>query len=350
MSGHLAAATLENDNIYQISDVDLDDCDDDDDDTLLEEVFEPHPSNSNNINSQHRGPYERAWTTEATRALIHVRGPMENRFCEGRHKRTALWLQCTRQLQKMGFRYNAAKVQKKWHNILITYNKNLSKKYATGYVHWEFFEDMFKYLQGKKADFEIQQRKPNAMQGGKVEENADNQYMKVVHEPMIQAHVEIDSKSNDDFDEDDSGDTREIKKPKLELKQEKFDDEDPIQISVSSSSGGYDQQNANKYNSLEPQFTETYETRARPPLTVPSYEIKEVTKPASDNWWQDYFERKIQVERDKIDMQKQMHRDLMQFNKMSLIQQEKIERIKIDAINNLTSTLQKLVETKYKKT
>uniref|UniRef100_A0A1B0ALK1 Myb/SANT-like DNA-binding domain-containing protein n=1 Tax=Glossina palpalis gambiensis TaxID=67801 RepID=A0A1B0ALK1_9MUSC len=349
MSGHLAAASLENDNIYQISDVDLDDCDDDDDDTLLEEVFEPHPSNSNSI-SQHRGPYERAWTTEATRALIHVRGPMENRFCEGRHKRTALWLQCTRQLQKMGFRYNAAKVQKKWHNILITYNKNLSKKYATGYVHWEFFEDMFKYLQGKKADFEIQQRKSNSMQEGKVEEIADNQYMKIVHEPMIQAHVEIDSKSNDDFDEDDSGDTREIKKPKLELKQEKFDDEDPIQISVSSSSGGYDQQNSSKYNSLEPQFTETYETRARPPLTAPSYEIKELIKPAPDNWWQDYFERKIQVERDKIDLQKQMHRDLMQFNKMSLIQQEKIERIKIDAINSLTSTLQKLVETKYKKT
>jgi len=31
-----------------------------------------------------RGPYERAWTTEATRALIHIRGPMEGSFTEGR--------------------------------------------------------------------------------------------------------------------------------------------------------------------------------------------------------------------------------------------------------------------------
>lgn len=309
---------------------------------MLEEGDGPNSSASQANNSNIRGPYERAWTTDATRALIHIRGPMEHRFTEGRQKRTALWLHCTRQLQKMGFRYSAGKVQKKWHNILITYNKNLSKKYTSGYVHWEFFEEMFKYLQGKKADFGIS---GSGGGGGSSSKNhipppvasiveADNNSSFGNAEHMIQPHVEIDSKSNDDFDEEDSTTLSDMKKPKVEMKEEDPHDVYPLEITDSSS---FMRNNAKLEQPVDNDFPHHF-GNAESATTL------------SSAWWQDYFERKLQVERDKIELQKEMHRDLMQFNKMSLLQQEKIERIKIEAINNLTGTLQKLVEIKYKKT
>lgn len=276
---------------------------------------------------------------------------MEHRFTEGRQKRTALWLHCTRQLQKMGFRYSAAKVQKKWHNILITYNKNLSKKYVSGYVHWEFFEEMFKYLQGKKADFEVpqqnvkkeQQQKPLQPQPQPTPQIQINTAIAnpfngnyITPKPevtIIQQQIELDSKSNDDYDEEDSTTMSDMKKPKLEVKDEDDQDEFPLEI---ADSNHYTQSMA-KVDEVVNDFPRHFGKAENPTSMNPS------------GWWQDYFERKLQMERDKIDLQKEMHRDLMQFNKMSLLQQEKIERIKIEAINNLTSTLQKLVEVKCKK-
>ncbi|XP_005186173.2 uncharacterized protein LOC101899189 [Musca domestica] len=340
-----ATASIECDNYYQISDDDLDDCEDLPDDCLLEESDVANATTSQALNSTHtRGPYERAWTTDATRALIHIRGPMEHRFTEGRQKRTALWLHCTRQLQKMGFRYSAGKVQKKWHNILITYNKNLSKKFTSGYVHWEFFEEMYKYLQGKKADFNDSSLRGNRQQQNhqaitnaaatpnlNPEGTTNTSFSNANSEPaIIQPHVELDSKSNDDFDEEDSNSLSDLKKPKLEVK----DEEDSPQMYPL------------EINEVEPQHRDS--------TAVQKFMISAGTSGANglvdtQSWWQDYFDRKLQVEREKIELQKEMHRDLMQFNKMSLLQQEKIERIKIEAINNLTSTLQKLVEVKYKK-
>ncbi|XP_061389881.1 uncharacterized protein LOC133325072 [Musca vetustissima] len=353
------AASIECDNYYQISDDDLDDCEDLPDDCLLEEadIGNATTSQSSQNNTHTRGPYERAWTTDATRALIHIRGPMEHRFTEGRQKRTALWLHCTRQLQKMGFRYSAGKVQKKWHNILITYNKNLSKKFTSGYVHWEFFEEMYKYLQGKKADFnessfgskrhqqQQQQQQQQTLQaittGGpttstlNVEGTTNNSFSNANSETaIIQPHVELDSKSNDDFDEEDSNSLSDLKKPKLEVKDESDSPEMyPIEI--------------NDTNNLINNKVDYRRENMMQKFVVSGGD--ENARMDTQSWWQDYFDRKLQVEREKIEMQKEMHRELMQFNKMSLLQQEKIERIKIEAINNLTSTLQKLVEVKYKK-
>lgn len=324
---------------YQISDDDLDDCEDLPDDCLLEETDGPNTSTSQSNNNT-RGPYERAWTTDATRALIHIRGPMEHRFTEGRQKRTALWLHCTRQLQKMGFRYSAGKVQKKWHNILITYNKNLNKKFTSGYVHWEFFEEMFKYLQGKKADFNDNgggsKRQNQHAAIAAVDETGNMAYENEANSepPMIQPHVEIDSKSNDDYDEEDSTTLSDMKKPKVEIKDEDEPQEIyPLEITDSN------------------RFSRTTNPKLENQRIGHSNQQLCPTGSSVDpqSWWQDYFNRKLQVERDKVELQKEMHRELMQFNKMSLLQQEKIERIKIEAINNLTSTLQKLVEVKYKK-
>ncbi|KAH8291239.1 hypothetical protein KR054_009907 [Drosophila jambulina] len=341
---------------YQISDDDLDDLDDD---CLLEEA-----ETTGGANSLGRGPYERAWTTEATRALIHIRGPMEGSFTEGRQKRTALWLHCTRQLQRLGFRYSAAKVQKKWHNILITYNKNLSKKYVSGYVHWEFFEEMFKYLQGKKADFDMQLPQPSAtvpqtpvlapgqglsqgppQQALQLQPNPVNikpepsqmklqiksqtpgkeeqqPYITPVDQVLLQAQMNMDSKSNDEFDED-SNTMSEVRQPKME-----YDGEHAAEADRNSDSSHHHMEG----NEL-----------ARPPGQGPAGSASD------DIWWKDYFERKLEVEREKMELQRNLQQEQVQIQKMSLVQQERIERMKIDAINSLTATLQKLVEAKCRR-
>ncbi|XP_017866993.1 PREDICTED: adenylate cyclase, terminal-differentiation specific isoform X2 [Drosophila arizonae] len=339
---------------YPISDDELDDLDDD---CLLEET-----ELSGSANSIGRGPYERAWTTEATRALIHIRGPMEGSFTEGRQKRTALWLHCTRQLQRLGFRYSAAKVQKKWHNILITYNKNLNKKYVSGYVHWEFFEEMFKYLQGKKADFDVQlqpvqmttqqqqqqqqqvqaqqqqqqqqlqqqqqqqQQPQQQQQQSKPATPQDGQpYITPVDQVLLQPQVQLqlDSKSNDEFDED-SNSLSEVRQPKLE-----YDADQTGSTSI-------------------PDQTDSQEMAMAP--TGKLYEqLQPPPAQQDDIWWKDYFERKLDVEREKMELQRSLQREQLQIQKMSLVQQERIERMKIDAINSLTATLQKLVEAKCRR-
>ncbi|KAH8292592.1 hypothetical protein KR018_009704, partial [Drosophila ironensis] len=348
---------------YQISDDDLDDLDDD---CLLEEAEAP-----GGANSLGRGPYERAWTTEATRALIHIRGPMEGSFTEGRQKRTALWLHCTRQLQRLGFRYSAAKVQKKWHNILITYNKNLSKKYVSGYVHWEFFEEMFKYLQGKKADFDMQlpqqsnataaptsnpAQGQNPVQGQQTQQPQQLQptpielpYQKKPGTPQIQLQMQTppkdpvqpyitpvdqvllqaqmqehlqDSKSNDEFDEDSSNSMDEVRQPKME-----YDGDQAVEAERASNCSQHMEANGKMFDLVRPPAMQS----------------------AGDIWWKDYFERKLEVEREKMELQRSLTREQVQIQKMSLLQQERIERMKIDAINSLTATLQKLVEAKCRR-
>ncbi|XP_055921199.1 uncharacterized protein LOC129952575 [Eupeodes corollae] len=288
-------------NYYQISDDDIEDNDENGEESVLED-----PSTNDG-----RNPYERAWSTEATRALIHIRGPMEEKFTEGRQKRTALWLSVTRHLQKLGFRYNAAKVQKKWHNILITYNKNLNKKFLAGYVHWEFFEEMFKYLQGKKAECDT--IVSNAQFGDESQYPPDNS--------MLQPQIEMHGKSADEYEE--SSGSPERKKTKFEYNN---DHHEELPLEITHENGNDDYANGG--------------VGGGGGVGVGS---------AQGHWWKDYFERKLTMDKEKIDLQREMHRDMMHFNKMSLIQQEKIERIKIDAINNLTSTLQKFVEVKSRK-
>ncbi|XP_043643997.1 uncharacterized protein LOC122613728 [Drosophila teissieri] len=350
---------VEDNEPYQISDDDLDDLDDD---CLLEEA-----DTSGGANSMGRGPYERAWTTEATRALIHIRGPMEGSFTEGRQKRTALWLHCTRQLQRLGFRYSAAKVQKKWHNILITYNKNLSKKYVSGYVHWEFFEEMFKYLQGKKADFDMQlpqqpsvapqappsangqnptpgvpqqplqiQPTPVSLKPGTPQMQLQIQtqtsakdgqpYITPVDQVLLQAQMNLDSKSNDEFDEDSNSMSEIVRQPKME-----YDGEQVPEAERTNDSSQHLEVNGKLYDLARP---------------MGSHQASGIP---DDIWWKDYFERKLEVEREKMELQRSLQREQVQIQKMSLVQQERIERMKIDAINSLTATLQKLVEAKCRR-
>lgn len=62
--------------------------------------------------------------------------------------------------------------------------------------------------------------------------------------------------------------------------------------------------------------------------------------PAMDEtWWKNYFKQKLELERERIEKEEQRHRDRMNFRKMAIMVQEKTEKIKIEAMNNLTNAL-----------
>lgn len=82
------------------------------------------------------------WTTDATKALIRLRGEREAEFEQGGARKSQLWVDICRLMREMGYDFTAEKVSKKWHNIMITYNKNIGKKVQAGAVNWEFFEDI----------------------------------------------------------------------------------------------------------------------------------------------------------------------------------------------------------------
>lgn len=66
-------------------------------------------------------------------------------------------------------------------------------------------------------------------------------------------------------------------------------------------------------------------------------------------WWKAYFERKLEVEREKMKLAQDRHRDNMNFQKMALMLQERVEKVKVEAINSLTSAIAKLAEAKHNK-
>lgn len=59
-------------------------------------------------------------------------------------------------------------------------------------------------------------------------------------------------------------------------------------------------------------------------------------------WWQSYFEKKLELEREKMRNEEERHKDRINFQKMALMLQERAEKLKVDAMNNLTTALLKL--------
>lgn len=82
------------------------------------------------------------WTPEATRTLIHLRGAREADFQQGGARKGQLWEEINAKMCELGYNLSVDKISKKWHNILITYNKNIVKKETTGTVNWDFFDDI----------------------------------------------------------------------------------------------------------------------------------------------------------------------------------------------------------------
>ncbi len=52
-------------------------------------------------------------------------------------------------------------------------------------------------------------------------------------------------------------------------------------------------------------------------------------------WWKDYFEQKLELEKEKLQKEHERHKDNLNFQKMLLIQ----DKLKVEAINSLTSAI-----------
>lgn len=63
-----------------------------------------------------------------------------------------------------------------------------------------------------------------------------------------------------------------------------------------------------------------------------------------ENWWKGYFEQKLDLERKRMEKEEQRHLDRMNFQKMAIMLQERVEKIKVEAMNNLTNALLRLQE------
>lgn len=64
-----------------------------------------------------------------------------------------------------------------------------------------------------------------------------------------------------------------------------------------------------------------------------------------ETWWKSYFEKKLELEREKLNKEEERHKDRMNFQKMALMLQERVEKVKVEAVNNLTKALLRIQET-----
>lgn len=69
-----------------------------------------------------------------------------------------------------------------------------------------------------------------------------------------------------------------------------------------------------------------------------------MTTTMDEPWWKTYFEQKLELERKKMDKEDERHKDRMNFQKMAIMLQERVEKIKVEAMNNLTNALLRLQE------
>lgn len=63
-----------------------------------------------------------------------------------------------------------------------------------------------------------------------------------------------------------------------------------------------------------------------------------------ESWWKNYFEQKLELERTRMEKEEERHKDRMNFQKMAIMLQERVEKIKVEAMNNLTNALLRLQE------
>lgn len=67
----------------------------------------------------------------------------------------------------------------------------------------------------------------------------------------------------------------------------------------------------------------------------PEEELSNCNGDVDRNWWKDYFEQKLELEKEKLQKEHERHKDNLNFQKMVLIQ----DKLKVEAINSLTSAI-----------
>lgn len=70
--------------------------------------------------------------------------------------------------------------------------------------------------------------------------------------------------------------------------------------------------------------------------------VQTLNNSSDDSWWKSYFEQKLELERKRMDKEDERHKDRMNFQKMAIMLQERVEKVKVEAMNNLTNALLRL--------
>lgn len=63
-------------------------------------------------------------------------------------------------------------------------------------------------------------------------------------------------------------------------------------------------------------------------------------------WWKDYFEKRLELDRERMKRQHDRHKELIGMQKAALMMNEKSEKAKVEAINNLTNAINRMVDAK----
>lgn len=72
------------------------------------------------------------------------------------------------------------------------------------------------------------------------------------------------------------------------------------------------------------------------------FEVPDAGASIDEVWWKSYFDKKLDLERERMQKEDERHKDRINFQKMALMLQERVEKIKVEAMNNLTNALLKL--------
>lgn len=78
-----------------------------------------------------------------------MRGNRDSDFGQSGAKKRELWIEIANEMREHGYNIAAERVSKKWHNLMITYTKNQSKRHGT--INWEFYDDIKAVYDGKVA-------------------------------------------------------------------------------------------------------------------------------------------------------------------------------------------------------
>lgn len=249
------------------------------------------------------------WTPDATRYLIKLRAEREADFEQSGARKSLLWVEISDKMRASGYDFSPEKVSKKWHNIMITYNKNAEKK--NGPVNWEFFEDI---------DTIYRHRRVQDLS------HVVDEAHRLINAVPLERLTALQLKTNGY----DNGPTKR-KKCNTDTR--------------SSPSPHMEQPNGHRASSHE---YKKYKLNVDHDMRMSDATDTPPAIPTSidESWWKEYFEKKLELEREKIRKQDERHKDQMNFQKMAIMLQEKVEKIKVDAIHGLTNALIRLQESK----
>lgn len=65
-------------------------------------------------------------------------------------------------------------------------------------------------------------------------------------------------------------------------------------------------------------------------------------------WWKDYFEKRLELDRERMRRQHDRHKELVSMQKAALMMNQKAEKAKVDAIIHLTDAINRMIDAKQR--